>query len=103
MTILVTGASGLVGSAFARAAARRGHRVVGITGKHTGSLEGVSTRVSLDLTDEGATTSAVLDAFPEAIVNCAAVSVPEQCVADPARAQASTSPCPACSAGWVIM
>ena len=88
MTIFVTGASGLVGSAFARAAARRGHRVVGITGKHTGSLEGVSTRVALDLTDEGATTSAVLDAFPEAIVNCAAVSVPEQCLADPARAQA---------------
>ena len=49
MTIFVTGASGLVGSAFARAAARRGHRVVGITGKHTGSLEGVSTRVALDL------------------------------------------------------
>jgi dTDP-4-dehydrorhamnose reductase len=37
----------------------------------------------------------VLDAFPEAIVNCAAVSVPEQCDADPALAQALNVALPA--------
>ena len=45
MNILVTGASGLVGSAFVRAAARRGHRVTGFTHAHEGSLEGVAQRL----------------------------------------------------------
>jgi dTDP-4-dehydrorhamnose reductase len=95
MNILVTGASGLVGSAFVRAAARRGHRVTGLTHTHEGSLEGVAQRLRVDLTDEGAATSAVLDVFPEAIINCAAVSVPERCEADPARAQAMNVTLPA--------
>jgi dTDP-4-dehydrorhamnose reductase len=95
MTVFLAGASGLVGSAFARAAARRGHRVVGTVASFAGSLEGLARTLKLDLTDAAATTSAVLDAFPEAIVNCAAVSVPEQCDADPARAQALNVDLPA--------
>lgn len=87
MNILLTGASGLVGSAFARAAARRGHRVVGLVGTYSGEIEGVSVKQQVDLTDEHATTSAVLEVFPQAIVNCAAVSVPEQCDANPSLAQ----------------
>lgn len=87
MTIFLTGASGLVGSVFAQAAARRGHRVIGVVGSYAGELPGVAVKRSLDLTDEAALSAAVLDAFPEAIVNCAAVSVPEQCELDPARAQ----------------
>ena len=88
MTVFLTGASGLVGSAVARAAARRGHRVVGVVGGFAGDLEGVVQKIPLELTDETALTSAVLDVFPDAIVNCAAVSVPDACDADPARAQA---------------
>lgn len=84
MNIFVTGASGLVGSAFGRAAVRRGHRVVGVVGSFQEAIAGVTTILRVDLTDEAATTSAVLDAFPDAIVNCAAVSVPEQCEAQPA-------------------
>jgi dTDP-4-dehydrorhamnose reductase len=87
MTIFLTGASGLVGSAFVRAAARRGHRVTGTVGTFAGELEGLTRRLPLDLTREAELTSAVLEAFPEAIVNCAAVSVPEQCETDPARSQ----------------
>ena len=95
MTIFLTGASGLVGSVFARAAARRGHRVLGVVGSYAGELEGVAARRAVELTDEAATSAAVLEAFPEAIVNCAAVSVPEQCEADPARAQAMNVALPA--------
>ncbi len=95
MNLFLTGASGLVGSAFARAAARRGHRVTGITGTFAGSLDGLAAKLTLDLTDEAALTSAVLDAFPEVMVNCAAVSVPAQCEADPARAQALNVALPA--------
>lgn len=95
MTIFLTGASGLVGSAFARAAARRGHRVIGTVGTFAGGLAGLATRLQLDLARDADVTTAVLDAFPDAIVNCAAVSVPEQCEADPARAQALNVALPA--------
>lgn len=95
MTIFLTGASGLVGSAFARAATRRGHRVAGTVGTYTGALEGLATRIKLDLADEAATTGAVLEAFPEAIVNCAAISVPERCEAHPAIAQSLNVALPA--------
>jgi dTDP-4-dehydrorhamnose reductase len=88
MTIFLAGASGLVGSAFARAAARRGHRVIGTVGTFAGEIEGVAKKVTLDLANEAAVGAAVLEEFPDAIVNCAAVSVPEQCDADPALAQA---------------
>src|SRR5256885_10178667 len=87
MTIFLAGASGLVGSAFARAAARRGHRVVGTIGTFEGEIEGVAKKIPLDLTREDAISSAVLEEFPAAIVNCAAVSVPEACEANPALAQ----------------
>lgn len=95
MNIFLTGASGLVGSVFARAAKRRGHRVIGVVGGYTGELEGLARKLAVDLTNEAATSAAVLDAFPEAIVNCAAVSVPEQCELDPARAQAMNVALPA--------
>jgi dTDP-4-dehydrorhamnose reductase len=85
----------LVGSAFARAAARRGHRVVGIVGSYPGEIEGLAVRRRVDLSDDMATTSAVLDVFPQAIVNCAAISVPEQCDANPAVAQALNVTLPA--------
>jgi dTDP-4-dehydrorhamnose reductase len=88
MKILLTGASGLVGAAFARAAARRGHHVVGVVGRFTGELPGLAERRTLDLTDVTALTAAVLEAFPEAIVNCAAISEPAVVDADPARAEA---------------
>jgi dTDP-4-dehydrorhamnose reductase len=88
MTVFLTGASGLVGSAFARAAVRRGHHVTGTVGTHAGDIEGVATKLVTDLSDETTITSALLEVFPQAIVNCAALSVPEQCDADPARAQA---------------
>lgn len=88
MTIFLAGASGLVGSAFACAAARRGHRVVGTIGSYTGELEGLAAKRQVDLADEMATTAAVLDEFPQVIVNCAAVAAPEQCEANPALAQA---------------
>jgi dTDP-4-dehydrorhamnose reductase len=95
VTIFLTGASGLVGSAVARAAARRGHRVIGVVGSFTGELEGVTKKIPLELTDEAAVSSAVLDAFPDAIVNCAAIAAPEACEADPARAQALNVALPA--------
>lgn len=95
MHILLTGASGLVGSAFAQAATRRGHRVTGLVGTYAGGVPGVAVQRAIDLTDESALTAAVLELFPDAIVNCAAVSEPARCEADPARAQALNVALPA--------
>ncbi len=83
MNIFVTGVSGLVGSAFAQAAARRGHRIVGVVGSYREPVAGVTTTLRLQLLDEAAATTAVLESFPDAIVNCAAVSAPEQCELQP--------------------
>ena len=67
MRIFLTGASGLVGSAFARASARRGHTVTGIVGNFSGDVPGLSSRRPLDLTDESALSSALSrDVPPEA-------------------------------------
>ena len=45
----------MVGSAFARAAARRGHRVTGVAGIFSGEIAGLERKNRLDLTDETAT------------------------------------------------
>ncbi|MFA6962797.1 MAG: SDR family oxidoreductase [Opitutaceae bacterium] len=95
MKILLTGASGLVGSAFAQSATRRGHHVTGLVGTYASNVPGVAIQHTLDLTNETALTSAILEAFPDVIVNCAAVSEPAQCDADPARAQALNVTLPA--------
>ena len=87
MKILLTGASGLVGSAFAQSASRRGHHVTGLVGSYAAQVPGLAAQRTADLTDEAALTATVLELFPDAIVNCAAVSEPAQCEADPARAQ----------------
>jgi len=95
MTIFLAGASGLVGAAVARAAARRGHCVVGVVGRYTGEIEGVAIQLAIDLADEAAVSAAVREHFPDAIFNCAALSSPEACEADPARAQALNVTLPA--------
>lgn len=95
MKIWLAGASGLVGSAFAAAAARRGHRVIGIVNGFTGEIIGLAEQRNLDLTDQAATNTAVLDAFPDAIVNAAAIAAPEACDADPVRSQAMNVELPA--------
>lgn len=87
MKILLTGASGLVGSAFAESASRRGHHVVGVVGRASFTIPGLAEKRSLDLADPAAITGLALELFPDAIVNCAAVSEPAACEADPVRSQ----------------
>ncbi len=95
MKILLTGASGLVGAAFAEAAKRRGHHVVGVVGRATFSVPGLAEKRALDLENLAGVTALVLEVFPDAVVNCAAVSEPASCDADPARAQALNVALPA--------
>ncbi len=88
MKIFLTGASGFVGVAFAEAAHRRGHHVIGVFGASAASVPGLAQKIVLDLTNRAAVTSALLEHFPDTVVNCAAVAEPAQCEADPARSDA---------------
>lgn len=84
MRILLTGASGLVGSNTAVAAERRGHTVHGIFGSWSGgAIPGLVSAARIDLRDLAAVTTAVLGFFPDAIINAAAVAEPARCEADP--------------------
>src|SRR4051794_41864697 len=87
MKIFLTGASGLVGAAFASVAQRQGHAVVGTVGGFSGSLPGLAQKIALDLADDAAVTQAIRSTRPDAIVNCAAISEPAACDADPVRSQ----------------
>ncbi len=87
MTILCTGASGLVGWNFVKAAAEAGHKIVALRTRNSlPALAGVK-ELEVDLTDFNAVQRAVLDAFPEAIVNCAAVSSPADVDSNPELAE----------------
>ncbi|HYD83518.1 MAG TPA: sugar nucleotide-binding protein, partial [Opitutus sp.] len=95
MKIFLTGASGLVGSAFARAAARNGHEIVGTVGRFRGKIAGLTRQLTLDLTDETAVTKALLDSEAEAVVNAAAISEPAACEKDPQGSAAMNVALPA--------
>ncbi|HLP08275.1 MAG TPA: SDR family oxidoreductase [Opitutaceae bacterium] len=84
MRIFLTGASGLLGGNFAAVAARAGHEVTGVVGTWPGApIDGLARQLRLDLRDGAALAAAVRAARPEAIVNAAALSGPEQCEREP--------------------
>jgi dTDP-4-dehydrorhamnose reductase len=87
MKIFLTGASGLVGGAFASLAAQAGHTVIGVVGSFSAPLPGLAEKLTLDLADESALVQALRRARPEAIVNAAAISEPAKCDENPVRAQ----------------
>jgi dTDP-4-dehydrorhamnose reductase len=60
MRILITGAGGMLGHDVREAAARGGHEPITLA------------RAALDITDPAAVRAAVVDARPDAVVNCAA-------------------------------
>lgn len=89
MRIFLTGASGLVGAAVARAAEAAGHEVIGTVWRQTRVLvPGLARMEILDLTAAGVVPAALQAARPDVIVNCAAISEPGACLADPAGAEA---------------
>lgn len=87
MKILLTGASGLVGGAFARTAAAAGHEVVGVVGRFPHPLPGLARQLTLDLRDLAAVRTLVAAERPVVVVNAAAISEPAQCTAGPEPAR----------------
>lgn len=87
MRLLLTGASGLLGAAVARAAAEQGAKVVGVVGRWPTMVPGVASQVSLDLADSAAVVTLVRETRPQVIINCAAVAEPAACEAEPEISQ----------------
>lgn len=85
--VVVFGATGLLGRAVCRAALGRKFQLAAFSGSGAEDLEEVGPVAPLDLADDEALTRALLDLWPDAIVNCAAVSSPDQVDADPDHAR----------------
>jgi len=87
MKILLTGSSGLLGNAYAEAAVRRGHELIALYHRHPPAAGGLGRTLALDGTRLETLTSLCLEEWPEAIVNCAAVSSSAGVEADPRLAE----------------
>ena len=87
MKILLTGASGLLGHAYAQAAIRRGHSVTALYQQNPPVAKGLAQSIQIDATQPEALTALCLETWPDAIVNCAAISSPAAVDADPKTAE----------------
>ena len=87
MKILLTGASGLLGNAYALAAIRRGHEVVGLYNTTAPQIRGLSHLKQLELAETDKLTRLILELWPDTIVNCAALSNPAAVDANPQLAE----------------
>ncbi len=87
MKILLTGASGLLGNAYAEAAVRRGHALTALYNRREPIARGVEQCVPIDARKLEDITSIILSLWPDVIVNCAAISSPTQVDAEPELAE----------------
>ncbi len=87
MKILLTGASGLLGHAYAQAAVRRGHSVTALYNQNPPIADGLAQSIQLDAAQPDTLTGLCLEIWPDVIVNCAAVSNPASVDADPKLAE----------------
>jgi dTDP-4-dehydrorhamnose reductase len=100
MRLALTGASGLVGSAFARLAAEQGREVHGAVGRWPAPVAGLKTQVALDLADPSRALGWLREVRPEVVVNAAAIAEPAACERDPALAERINVDLPAALARW---
>ena len=82
MKILLTGASGLLGNAYAEAAIRRGHKVIALYNTTEPIVRGIEQSIQLDAQALDKITGLALELWPDCIVNCAAISSPTDVDAD---------------------
>ncbi|NCG08201.1 MAG: sugar nucleotide-binding protein [Verrucomicrobia bacterium] len=87
MKILLTGATGLLGNAYAQAALRRGHTLIALSHSQPCSLPGIAEDLRLDAAQPEILTDRILQLWPDVIVNCAALSNPETVDAQPELAR----------------
>ncbi len=99
MRIVVTGASGRLGSYLVDRLIARGHRVLAWSGETRGSRFGIELR-PVDLTDEGQVARCLDEADPEAVIHAAAISSADAIYRDPTRGRAVNVEATRRMAGW---
>ncbi len=87
MKILLTGSSGLLGHAYALAAVRRGHTVTALYHQNRPIADGLAKMIQLDASEPEELTKIAIELWPDAIVNCAAISNATSVEADAMRAE----------------
>jgi dTDP-4-dehydrorhamnose reductase len=87
MRIVVTGASGQLGSYLIDRLIERAHELVAWSGRATEARGGIALR-PVDLTDTGAVSRALADANPDVVIHAAAVSSAEGARRDPMKSHA---------------
>jgi dTDP-4-dehydrorhamnose reductase len=87
MRIVVTGASGQLGSYLIDRLFERSHEIVAWSGRTTEARSGITLR-PVELTDRGAVASALADAAPDVVIHAAAVSSADAAYRDPPRSHA---------------
>jgi dTDP-4-dehydrorhamnose reductase len=87
MKILLTGASGLLGHAYAQAAIHRGHSVTALYNQNKPLAKGLANSLQLNAAQPEALRDICLEMWTDAIVNCAAISNPAAVEADPTLAE----------------
>lgn len=87
MKILLTGASGLLGNAYAKAALRRSHKITAMYHQREPIVRGIDGCVQIDAQEPESLTSLILELWPDLIVNCAAISSPAKVDASPKLAE----------------
>jgi dTDP-4-dehydrorhamnose reductase len=85
--VLVTGVSGLLGQALARAAVARGLAVLGWWGRQPFEAAGVRS-MAVDLTNAKQVCAALREARPTVVFHCAALTNVDECEREPERCRA---------------
>ncbi|MEY4775755.1 MAG: hypothetical protein RL759_268, partial [Verrucomicrobiota bacterium] len=88
MRIIVTGANGFAGREVVIAALRRGHDVLAVGGSKAVVVPDLRRSITMDLCDIAAVQTLMLEEFPQAVINCAALATIDGCDREPAKAEA---------------
>lgn len=88
MKVALFGATGLLGWSAGQAVLRRRHELISFSGKGSIDLKGIGRVEPLSLTDDERLTRTLLDEWPDAIINCSAISSPDSVNESPRESHA---------------
>jgi len=86
--VALFGATGLLGWSAGQAVLRRRHELISFSGKGSIDLKGIGRVAPLSLTDDERLTRTLLDEWPDAIINCSAISSPDSVNESPRESHA---------------
>ena len=88
MKVVLFGATGLLGWSVGQAVLRRRYDLIPFSGNGSDDLRGIGRVTPLSLTDDERLTRTLLDEWPDAIINCSAISSPDSVNESPRESHA---------------